>query len=443
MSGRPNERAGRGSSSAAGDRGTGGKDTGTARPGWRRDAFLQAGFLVGAAVGAAATVFGRRLERSARQGLIDWRTVERLAVDRARNSPGSLTPDELRRVKPVYASAMREIVPALEAELGSELPGVVERASVVSRETWVRTNVSAFRALMSHVEGELLDELVPEGSGIVKASIAIANRAVANRQLGYLLGFVGRRVLGQYDLAILSAESNPGALLFLEENIRLAAGNLGLPLNPFRTWIALHETTHAFEFEAHPWLRPYLAQRMERQLVALSRGTTANRDLGSMIGRAIRASGDEPWMLGLMSEEQRREFMEMQAVMSLLEGFGDYVMDQVGRDLVFDVETISKRFHARREQRTGMERAIMRAAGLDMKMEQYKQGEAFVAEIAKARGKEALREVWRGPETLPRPEEIERPSLWLSRVFSDDVSPGSGAAEGQSDPSKPATRQPD
>ena len=418
MSGRPDERAGR---------------TG---PGWRRDAFLQAGFLVGAAVGAAATVFGRRLERSARSGLIDWRTVERLAVDRARNSPGTLDRDELRRVEPVYASAMHEIVPALEAELGTHLPGVVERASVVSRETWVRTNVSAFRALMSRVEGELMEELIPEGAGIFKASIALANRAVANRQLGYLLGFIGRRVLGQYDLAILSAESNPGSLLFLEENIRWAAGNLGLPLNPFRTWIALHETTHAYEFEAHPWLRPYLAGRMERQLVALSRSTTANRDLASMVGRAIRNGADQPWMLSLMSDEQRREFLEMQAVMSLLEGFGDYVMDQVGRDLVFDVETISKRFHARREQRGGMERAIMRAAGLDMKMEQYKQGEAFVAAIAKARGKEALREVWRGPETLPRPEEIDRPSLWLSRVFPGGAAPGRNAAEQSSDASE-------
>ena len=41
---------------------------------------------------------------------------------------------------------------------------------------------------------------------------------------------------------------------------------LGVPLESFRTWIALHETTHAFEFEAHPWLRPYLASRLERQL---------------------------------------------------------------------------------------------------------------------------------------------------------------------------------
>jgi uncharacterized protein (DUF2342 family) len=50
-------------------------------------------------------------------------------------------------------------------------------------------------------------------------------------------------------------------------------------------------------------------------------------------------------------------------------------------------------------------------------MEQYKQGEAFVAAIAKARGAEALRTLWLGPEMLPRPEEIDLPSLWLARVL--------------------------
>jgi putative hydrolase len=122
-------------------------------------------------------------------------------------------------------------------------------------------------------------------------------------------------------------------------------------------------------------------------------------------------------MEGLMSEEQRRGFREIQAVMSLLEGFGDYVMDEVGRDLVPGVEEISRRFHARREQRTGFERAMMRITGMDLKMEQYRKGEEFVASIARAGGPEALRTLWVGPETLPSPEEIDMPARWLNRVM--------------------------
>ena len=52
----------------------------------------------------------------------------------------------------------------------------------------------------------------------------------------------------------------------------------------------------------------------------------------------------------LMGPEQKALFRETQAVMSLLEGFSDYVMDEVGRDLVPGVERISARFHERRTQ---------------------------------------------------------------------------------------------
>ena len=140
---------------------------------------------------------------------------------------------------------------------------------------------------------------MPPGGGLAQATMAIANRWVTTRQLGYLLGFMGQRVLGQYDLALLSAEATPGRLLFVEENIRATARALDVPLDPFRTWIALHETTHAFEFEAHPWLRPYLAERLERQLDVPSRrrgrrsAATALRELGrSLRGEARRRALD-------------------------------------------------------------------------------------------------------------------------------------------------------
>jgi coenzyme F420 biosynthesis associated uncharacterized protein len=386
---------------------------------WRDDRVLQAGFLVGTAVGAAVTVLGRRVERSARRGLVDWPTVERVAVARLRRAPGALSSAELRATEPAYAAAMARIIPALSAALGTELPGVVERSGVVDRAGWVRANVVSFTGVLGRLERHLLDQVVPPESGFGKAAMAIANRWVATRQLGLLLGFMGQRVLGQYDLALLSAEATPGRLLFVEENIRKTAQALDVPLDAFRTWIALHETTHAFEFEAHPWLRPYLARRLEAQLDAFSRDTPSlGRDALDAIGRWLRGeNGGTSWIERLMSEEQARAFRETQAVMSLLEGFSDYIMDAVGRDLVPGVERISARFHERRERRTGMDRAMLRLTGMDLKLEQYKRGERFVAAIASARGPEALRRLWEGPETLPRPDEIGAPARWIARVL--------------------------
>ena len=385
----------------------------------RRDARVwQAGFLIGSALGAAVTVLGRRAERSARRGLVDWAAVERIAVDRLRKAPGALSPADLAAVESEYAASMGRIVPRLSETLGTELPGVVERAAVVDRAGWVRANVSTFAALIGTIEGELLDQVVPVGGGLGAATMAIANRFVTTRQLGFLLGFLGQRVLGQYDLALLSAEAKDGRLLFVEENIRATAASLGVPVGPFRTWIALHETTHAFEFEAHPWLRPYLAGRLERQLSLFSRDASSlGRDALRGLGRALRGEGDGHWMERLMGDEQRRLFRETQAVMSLLEGFSDYVMDEVGRDLVPDVERISARFHERRQRRTQFERAILRLTGMDLKLEQYRAGERFVRAIATSAGPGALARLWDGPETLPTADEIATPERWIARVL--------------------------
>jgi coenzyme F420 biosynthesis associated uncharacterized protein len=388
-------------------------------PAWRDDRVWQAGFLIGSALGAAATVVGRHAERSARRGLVDWPSVERIAIARLQSAPGTLTPDELRAAEPAYADAMTSIVPALSDALGTELPGVVERSGVVDRAGWVRANTATFESLIGKLEADLLDQVVPPGGGLAKASMAIANRWVTTRQLGYLLGFMGSRVLGQYDLALLSAEQTPGRLLFVEENIRTTANALHVPIGPFRTWIALHETTHAFEFEAHPWLRPYLSSRLERQLTLFGRDARGlGREALRGLGRTLRGEADgEHWMERLMGDEQRRLFRETQAVMSLLEGFSDYVMDEVGKGLVPGVETISAKFHERRNRRSPFERSMLRLTGMDLKLEQYKKGERFVRAIADARGPAALTRLWEGPETLPRDGEIEAPERWVTRVM--------------------------
>ena len=159
----------------------------------------------------AATVAGRRAERSgaARPGRLAGGRADRHRPP-AHARPGPSTAAELRAAEPAYAAAMARIVPALATALGTDLPGVVERSGVVDRAGWVRANIGAFASLIGKLEADLLDQVMPPGGGLAKASMALANRWVTTRQLGFLLGFMGQRVLGQYDLALLSAEAAPG-----------------------------------------------------------------------------------------------------------------------------------------------------------------------------------------------------------------------------------------
>jgi coenzyme F420 biosynthesis associated uncharacterized protein len=316
---------------------------------------------------------------------------------------------------------MRVIVPLLEKRLGSELPGVVERHAVVDRAAWASANLGTFRTLVAHLEEHLMPAARAGGSGGGMA--AAANRFLTTKQIGFLLTYLGTRVLGQYDVALLSAEEAPGRLLFVEENIRSTAAVMRVPPDDFRTWIALHETTHAFELEAHPWLRPYLRERLERQVALFveEAGHLRVRGLRHLADR-WRSAASEGSLAGFLSPEQRSLLRETHLVMSLLEGFSDWVMDEVGREILPDVASLRRRFDARRRQRRrGVDRIVARLTGLDMKVEQYRRGERFVAGVWHHGGEAAVKRLWDGPHALPTDREMDDPGAWVRRMLPGTV----------------------
>jgi coenzyme F420 biosynthesis associated uncharacterized protein len=386
----------------------------------------RAWMLAGALAGAALYIARQRL-RTIEPSIVDWETAERIATDRLRRTPGSLSRAELGDALPSYQRAMETIVPLLETELGRPLPGVVERYSVVDRASWVEANLGTFRDLIGHLETALADELKPRPGDVGGAFMLLANRFLTTRQIGYLLAFMGQRVLGQYDLALLSAEAVPGQLLFVEENVRATARHLGVPVGDMRTWVALHETTHAFEFEAHPWVRPYLRERLERQLAAFIDDARLfqARGVGTLFRRWREGNADaDSWLESLMTPEQRRLFQETQVVMSLLEGFSDWVMDDIGSGVLPNVGEMRAKFEERRARRSPVERIVFRLTGLDLKLEQYRRGHAFVTGVVAAGGRAALDRLWAGPHMLPTVRELEDPTGWLART----ATPADGAA---------------
>jgi coenzyme F420 biosynthesis associated uncharacterized protein len=370
------------------------------------------GLAVGAAgLAVASRLLARRAHKAAGDGLVDWRRAEQIAAARLRRAPGALSAAELRAAEPAYNRAMAAVVPLLEDQLALPLPGVVERHAVVARAGWARAN------LIGRLEEHLR---MPAGEGLASGVARLANRFLTTQQVGFLLGYLGSRVLGQYDVALLSAEAKPGRLLFVEENIRQVAASLNVPLDDFRTWICLHETTHAFEFEANDWLRPYLAERLEAQLAGVldQARSLQTEGVAAFLRRmgSNRAAGGHP-LTALLTPEQRRLFRETQLVMSLLEGFSDWVMDEVGEQLLPNVREIRRRFEERRAARQrGLDKVIARLTGLDLKLEQYRRGERFVSGVAAAGGRQAVALLWQGPWALPTEAEMADPPSWVRRV---------------------------
>jgi coenzyme F420 biosynthesis associated uncharacterized protein len=227
------------------------------------------------------------------------------------------------------------------------------------------------------------------------------------------MAFLARKVLGQYDVSLLAAApAARGRLNFVEPNITASAATFGVPLGQFRTFIALHEATHAFEFEAYPWLLYHFAASIGEAFVQMATDTGG---LGERLRGALRGR-DGHWLERMMTPGQLSTFRRTQALMSLLEGYSNHVMNDAGERLIPGFAKLHDRFERRNEARGAMERAIMRLTGLDLKMEQYAAGERFVTAVLAVRDRAFLNQVWEGPDKLPDLAEIRHPQSWIDRM---------------------------
>lgn len=242
-------------------------------------------------------------------------------------------------------------------------------------------------------------------------------------QAGALLAFLSGAILGQYDPFTPDPDTGePGVLMVVTPNIIAVERALHVVPSDFRLWVCLHEVTHRVQFSANPWLRQYMVDNLE----VLTSDTGENA--GEIVGRitsALRDNGDQPREKGiigamqmLQSPEQYEAFNRMMMLGTLLEGHADHVMDAVGPQQVPTVVTIRSAFDKRRTApRNPVQRIIRALIGMDAKLAQYIRGKSFVDEVVGAVGMPAFNTIWTSPETMPRPNEIDEPRVWMQRVL--------------------------
>jgi coenzyme F420 biosynthesis associated uncharacterized protein len=346
--------------------------------------------------------------------LIDWETARRIALRVSQSSEHAVADRALRQQQ--YMRLVERSEPLIARYMGAGLAAPINRVYVFDRREWLEANFESFRRLIEPIE-QLYSEA---GQHTVLASaLAGLNRQMVGVQVGVLLGYIARRVLGQYDLSLLSPDPQVrGALYFIEPNIARTQALLGVSDEEFRLWIALHETSHVFEFEAFPWVRGYFHEllgqflgQMSNQLSILSGG------LGQLIDRILSGRGaGKHWIETLMTPDQQRIFDKLQALMSLVEGYSNHIMNAIGGELLPSFHQIEERVNARQRSRPLVEELFNRVTGMDLKLAQYKQGEAFINTVVAQRGIAYANRVWERPEHLPSMQELRSPELWIRRM---------------------------
>ena len=314
-------------------------------------------------------------------------------------------------------------------ELVAEASGIPApppvRWSVIGRAQWAEANIGSMEEMIKPLVdkvGHRLDSL--------PFPVRIAQRTIVSVEMGVLLGYMSRRVLGQYDLLVpddasktRSRRRHPtgGApLYFVGVNMVETERRLGFVPEEFALWVALHEVTHRFQFAGVPWLkerffglvRSYLGS-VDLDGRALSkRLSTAAKRLAS---RELPPEERNPVYL-LSSDEQRVWLDQIQALMAVVEGHGNFVMDTVGEQVIPSFRKMRSLFEGRRKQASAVQRVINNVLGLEMKLRQYEVGQEFLTRVVANEGLAVLDHLWADPAHLPTIQELRNPESWLKRV---------------------------
>ncbi|MEU8678947.1 zinc-dependent metalloprotease [Streptomyces sp. NPDC048560] len=299
---------------------------------------------------------------------------------------------------------------------------------VVDRAGWIRANVAGFRELLRPLLGKMEDRR-PGGAG--GAVLGAVGGKVTGVELGMLLSFLASRVLGQYETFAPATRELPasakggGRLLLVAPNIVHVERELDVEPHDFRLWVALHEETHRTQFTGVPWLRDHLKGEIQSFLeetdVDPMTVVERLREAAQTLSGASRPEGEEGEgrsLVELVQTPAQREILgRLTAVMSLLEGHADFVMDGVGPEVVGSVAEIREKFQQRRARGASrLDQALRKLLGLDAKLRQYRDGERFVSAVVREVGMDGFNRVWTSPNTLPTKAEIAAPADWVARV---------------------------
>jgi coenzyme F420 biosynthesis associated uncharacterized protein len=342
--------------------------------------------------------------------MIDWVLAEKLGAYIAGTGTARLPRADLTALT---AESERRVVAYTGLVPARPLPP----PEGISRRDWVASNLDAMRTLLDPVL-----ERAGKGMGPLKPALQIGIGAVMTAEVGLIVGYLGQRVLGQYELVLLEkpVSDHPPRLLFVLPNLGQAVQAFGANEDEFMTWVALHEVTHAVQFGGVPWLHGHLAGlvkellrsaelRMERE----RRFRVPSRAELSRAGRLLR-QGD---MISLITNDAERATLDrIQATMAVIEGHAEHVMDVVAPDLLPSLPRLRAALDERRKTQSLLSRLVARLLGLELKLRQYERGKYFCDEVAKAGGADALRHVFSGPEALPTLAEIDDPPAWLRRT---------------------------
>jgi putative hydrolase len=367
----------------------------------------------------------REMQRvmSASSGPVNWELARQVAVASAAEAGEDR--DATDEERHGFEEAVRVAELHVARLTGLDPPTDVAEVRAVRRAEWIGANAENLAGLLEPAArriGESMDrtqpDAVPPEMQAMSGMLAQISPLLMGAQVGQVLGFLAQRVLGQFDVAV--PRSGPGAVMFVVPNVRRFEADWSLDATDFRTFVALHEVTHRFEF-AQSWARTRFADLLDDFLSTLRfdmealRSRLATIDASDPEALQRMLESDEGLFGAELDDEQRLKLGRIQAFMSAAEGYGDHVMHALGAELLPSYGRIEEAMRRYREGEAG-DPVFERLLGVEMKREQYAAGRAFCDTVVSLTDEATLSRMWESAEAMPSLPEVAEPRLWLART---------------------------
>lgn len=371
------------------------------------------------------------------QGGFRWENAMQFALQIATEGSSEPNPEPTDRIALEQLARVAELHVSQVTGLSTSLTGRPVSIVPVTRAMWVQRSAETYRPLFEGLAESLgstagpastsssdldrLDDDDPMGAmwGTLMGAMA---PMVLSMTAGSMLGHLARRSLGQYDLPIPRPASDE--LVLVAPNVAEFGEAWSLDRNDLWLWICLHELTH------HAVLGlPHVREALTSMLAEYSAGFTPDArgleerlgdlslDDPSSMGALQETFGDPQMLLGAIRSDAQLALMpRLDALVAVIAGYVDWVMDQVGGTLIGSYAQLSEALRRRRVEADASDRFVEQLLGLELTQAAYDRGTAFVAGVVERAGSGGLERLWASARMLPTPPEVDAPGLWLARI---------------------------
>jgi putative hydrolase len=383
---------------------------------------------------------------SSQQGPINWDAARQLIYSIASGGVSESNVDPLERMKLEQLARVADLHIAGATGLSTSVTGRPVTIEPVTRTAWASATLDAYKPLFERLASSLgpsaaaaagHPSLAPDPfsdpdedptTAWLGTLIQMLNPMMMGMAAGSMIGHLATRSFGQYDLPIPRPPSD--ALMIIVPTVQDFGTEWSIDPDDLRLWVCLHEVAHHTVMGV-PHVRDrletligdYVAgfrpdpHALEQHMQDLELNPSSLGDLG-----AIQQMFTDPEVLlgAMRSPAQDAVIPKLDALVTVIVGYVDHIMDRVGDKLVPSYGMVTEAVRRRRVEASDADRFVEQLFGLKLTQDRYDRGQAFIDGVVERAGIEGLDRLWRDEAELPTPAEVDAPGLWLARIDLPD-----------------------